>query len=117
MMTIRREEIERMDFSDMVEPGEKLPPVHPGEILLHEFMRPLALSANAVAAALHVPANRISGIVNGQRSVTADTALRLARYFGTTAEFWMGLQKDYELEITRRAELASIEREVAPRAA
>jgi addiction module HigA family antidote len=76
-----------------------------------------ALSANALAAALRVPANRIIGIVNGQRPVTADTALRLARYFGTTAEFWMGLQKDYELERTRRAELAAIEKEVIPRTA
>jgi len=116
-MTIRREEITRMDFSDVVEPGEKLPPVHPGEILLHDFMKPLALSANGLAARLHVPANRISGIVNGSRAVTADTALRLARYFGTTAEFWVGLQKDYELEVARRAALASIEKEVSPRAA
>ncbi len=116
-MAIRREEIERLDFSDIVEPGEKLSPVHPGEILLHEFMTPLALSANSLAAALRVPANRISGIVNGSRAVTADTALRLARYFGTTAEFWMGLQKDYELGNARRAELAVIEKEVSPRAA
>ena len=116
-MTIRREEITHMDFSDVVEPGEKLPSVHPGEILLHDFMQPLALSANALAAALHVPTNRISGIVNGTRSVTADSALRLARYFGTTAEFWIGLQKDYELEVARRAVLDNIEKEVSPRAA
>ncbi len=116
-MTIRREDINNADFSDVVEPGDKLPAVHPGEILLHEFMTPLGLSANALAGALHVPANRISGIVNGSRSVTADTALRLARYFGTTAEFWMGLQKDYELENARRVELAAIEKEVSPRAA
>lgn len=116
-MNIRREDIEREDFSDLVEPGDKLPPVHPGEILLHDFMKPLGLSANALAGALHVPANRVSGIVNGSRAVTADTALRLARYFGTTAEFWMGLQKDYELEVVRREGLSAIERDVAPRVA
>jgi len=76
----------------------KLPPIHPGEILHKEFMVPLGLSANQLGLHLQVPAGRISQIVNGQRAVTADTALRLSQYFGTTPEFWVGLQAQYELE-------------------
>jgi antitoxin HigA-1 len=76
-------------------------PVHPGEILKEEFMRPLGLSANGLARAVRVPPNRISAIVNGERSLTADTALRLAKAFGTTPEFWLNLQKQYELECAR----------------
>ena len=78
----------------------KLAPVHPGEIL-KETLDDLGLSMNQLAQDIHVPANRISAIVAGKRSITGETALRLARYFGTSAEFWMGLQTDYEL---RRAE-------------
>jgi addiction module HigA family antidote len=78
-------------------------PVHPGEILKEEFMRPLSLSANALARAVRVPPNRISAIVNGERALTADTALRLARAFGTTPEFWLNLQKQYELDCARDA--------------
>jgi antitoxin HigA-1 len=76
-------------------------PIHPGEILKEEFMRPLSLSANALARAVRVPPNRISAIVNGERALTADTALRLAKAFGTTAEFWLNLQKQYELDCAR----------------
>jgi antitoxin HigA-1 len=76
-------------------------PVHPGEILKEEFMRPLSLSANALARAVRVPPNRISAIVNGERGLTADTALRLAKAFGTTPEFWLNLQKQYELGCAR----------------
>lgn len=76
-------------------------PVHPGEILKEEFMRPLSLSANALARAVRVPPNRISAIVNGERGLTADTALRLAKAFGTTPEFWLSLQKQYELDCAR----------------
>ncbi|HXG79564.1 MAG TPA: HigA family addiction module antitoxin [Methyloceanibacter sp.] len=79
----------------------KLSPIHPGEVLKEEFMRPLGLSANALADVLHVPANRISMIVNGERSVTADTALRLAKAFGTTPDFWLNLQKQYDLDRAR----------------
>jgi addiction module HigA family antidote len=89
-------------------------PVHPGEILKEELTA-MSLSANAFAAALHVPANRITCILNGQRGITADTALRLARYLGTTAEFWLNLQKTFEL---RQAEVESgvlIEKTVKPR--
>ncbi len=74
-------------------------PIHPGEILREEFLLPLNLSANALAIALGVPAPRINDIARERRGVTADTALRLARYFGTSAEFWMGLQADYDLRI------------------
>ena len=74
---------------------------HPGKILLEEFMKPLGLSANALALCLKVPTNRITGIVNGQRGVTADTALRLARYFKTTPEFWINLQSGHDLTKAR----------------
>ena len=72
-------------------------PIHPGEILREEFLLPLNLSANALAIALGVPAPRINDVARERRGITADTALRLARYFGTSAEFWMGLQADYDL--------------------
>ena len=86
-------------------------PVHPGEILKEEFMRPLSLSANALARAVRVPPNRISAIVSGERGLTADTALRLSKAFGTTAEFWLNLQKQYELDYARNraTDLARIE--------
>jgi addiction module HigA family antidote len=70
---------------------------HPGEVLAKEFLKPLNLSANALALALRVPANRITAIINGERAVTADTALRLARYFGTTGEFWLYMQTGHDL--------------------
>ena len=79
----------------------KLAPVHPGEVLKEEFMKPLELSANALARALRVPANRISAIVNAERGITADTALRLARALGTTPDFWLNLQKQYDLDRAR----------------
>jgi addiction module HigA family antidote len=78
-------------------------PIHPGEILREEFLLPLGLSANALAVALGVPAPRINDIVRERRGISADTALRLARYFGTSAEFWMGLQSDHDLRIAERA--------------
>ena len=95
-MTTRREELNKTDFSDVAKSGAMLTPVHPDEILLHDFMEPLGLSANALAKALVVPSNRITDIIHGQRSVSADSTLCLARYFGTTAEFWISLQKDYK---------------------
>jgi len=94
-----------------------LPLATPGELLRREFMEPLDLSANALARALHVPANRITAILNGNRAITADTALRLARYFGTSAEFWLNLQTDYDLRLARRDKEASIHSQVKPRAA
>jgi addiction module HigA family antidote len=77
-------------------------PVHPGEILREEFLRPLDMSANALAQAIGVPANRISAILSGERGVTADTALRLARAFGTSPEFWLNLQQAYELRLAEQ---------------
>jgi antitoxin HigA-1 len=97
-----------------IRPKGKMPPLHPGEMLREEFMRPLGISANALALALHVPVTRISEIVNERRSITADTALRLARYFGMPAEFWMNLQTQYELETAGDEIAAAIRREVRP---
>lgn len=95
----------------------KLPPIHPGEILREEFMRPLGLSQNALARALRVPPRRINEIVQERRAITADTALRLARFFGTTPELWAGLQSDYDLRRTRHDKQRQIDREVEPLAA
>lgn len=106
----------RIDFSD-IDSGETLPPVHPGETLRHEFLDPLGVTAHALALALRVPPNRITAILAGQRGVTAETALRLARHFGTSAGFWLNLQKTYDLEVAERADGARIRAEVMPRAA
>ncbi len=93
------------------------PSVHPGEILREDFMRPLGLSVNKVALDLRVPATRIGEIVHGRRRVTADTALRLARYFKTNPEFWLNLQNFFDLEEARRSGAASeIEQHVEPQA-
>ena len=78
---------------------QRLDPVHPGEILLEEFLRPMELSQNRLARGIGVPPRRINEIVLGKRRVTADTALRLGRFFGMSAEFWLGLQMDYELDV------------------
>jgi len=90
---------------------------HPGEVLREEFMKPFGLSANALALALRVPATRIGDILRTEkpRAVTADTAIRLARYFGTTPEFWLNLQSAYELSLAAAENGAAIEREVQPR--
>jgi len=90
---------------------------HPGEILSEEFLKPLEMSVNALALALRVPATRIGAIVKGERSVTADTALRLARFFGTSAEFWINLQAMHDLTKARMENGVAIERDVQPRAA
>ena len=92
----------------------KLAPIHPGEILREEFMKPRELSQNALARALCVPPRRINEIVLEKRGITADTALRLARFFGTSAEMWTGLQTDYDLRLARFAKQKRIEREVEP---
>lgn len=88
--------------------------IHPGEFLREDFMRPLGLSANALAIALRVPVTRVSEIVNERRGITADTALRLARYFNMTPEFWMNMQKSYELGIAKKELLRRIHAEVRP---
>ena len=93
----------------MTRQGERLDTIHPGEILLEEFMRPLGITINRLARELDVPPGRISDIVNGKRSVTADTALRLGKYFGVTPEVWLGLQVDYDLRIARRTTWPGIE--------
>jgi antitoxin HigA-1 len=90
---------------------------HPGEVLSEEFLDPLGMSANGLAMALRVPATRIGAIVKGERSVTADTALRLARFFGTSPEFWMNLQAMHDLTKARQESGKTIERDVRPRAA
>lgn len=97
--------------------GTTLGPVPPGEVLKEEFLDPFGLSSYALAKELNVPTNRVTGIVNGERAITADTALRLSRYFGTTPAFWMNLQTHYDLEVTSRKEAARIEREVPRRVA
>ena len=94
-----------------------LPPVHPGETLLEDLMKPLGLSQNKLAEALGVDPRRINEIVTGRRSITGDTALRLARYFGTSPEFWMNLQARYDLEVAKDKKLAEIQRKVKPRPA
>jgi addiction module HigA family antidote len=93
---------------------EKLKPVHPGEVLLEEFLEPMGLSQNRVALDIGVPARRINEIVLGKRRITADTALRLARYFGTSPQFWLGLQMDYDLDVTADTVADQLEREVRP---
>jgi antitoxin HigA-1 len=95
----------------------RLPPVHPGEILREDLLTPLGMSLNRLGRDLRVPVTRMSEIVNGRRGITADTALRLARYFGTTPEFWMNLQAAYELDVAQRASADRITRDVNPREA
>lgn len=99
-MTIRREDITAIDLSDTVT-GERLAPVTPGDILRHEFLEPMGLSARALARDMDVPVTRITEILHGKRSISAETALRLARRFGTSAEFWLNLQNAHDLEIAR----------------
>ena len=89
-------------------------PLHPGEILKLEFLEPMGLSQNRLAIALRVPARRINEIVLGKRSITADTALRLGRYFGMSPQFWLGLQMDYELDVAEDAVSEKIEAEITP---
>jgi antitoxin HigA-1 len=85
--------------------SQKLPPVHPGEILLEEYLKPLGISQNKLGRDLNVPAQRINDIVRGQRAITVDTALRLARYFHTSPQFWLNLQARYDLEIAQETRL------------
>src|ERR1700685_1608699 len=85
-----------------MKPSKQLAPIHPGEILLEDFMKPMGISINQLARDLDVPPNRISAVVNGTRSVTADTALRLGTYFRVSPETWLGLQTDYDLRLTRQ---------------
>ena len=95
----------------------KLAPVHPGEILLEEFLKPLKISQNRLGRGLGVSPRRINEIIHGKRSITADTALRLSRYFGTSAEFWLGLQADYDLDMAKDRLADKIDHEVSVYAA
>ena len=94
--------------------AKKLKPVHPGEILHEEFMKPLGLSMNKLALGLRVPVTRIADIVGERRAITADTAIRLARYFSNTPVFWMNLQTRYDLEVAEDELAAKVERDVQP---
>jgi addiction module HigA family antidote len=96
---------------------KKLNPIHPGEILLEEFLTPMEISQYRLAKDIHVPPRRINEIVHGKRAITADTALRLARYFGTSAEFWTNLQSAYELDVARQEIGGKLEKEIEPVAA
>ena len=100
----------------MAKKARRQPPVHPGEIL-REDLKPLGISVNRLGRGLRVPVTRMSEIINGRRGVTADTALRLARYFGTTPEFWMSLQAAYDLALVQRVSSDRIARDVHPREA
>ena len=94
-----------------------LPPVHPGEILKCEFLDPLGLSVNALSQSIKVPRTRLNDIVRGRRGISADTAIRLARFFGVSPQFWMNLQSHYEIEVAEESYGDRVAREVRPRAA
>lgn len=117
-MTIRREELDlgAVDLKE-VTTGKRIPPAHPGEILNEDFLEPMGISVYALANALHVPRSRVNDIVRGRRAVTADTALRLARYFGTSPEFWINLQAHYDLKVAKDSSRRRIEKEIEPHAA
>ncbi|REJ69507.1 MAG: addiction module antidote protein, HigA family [Planctomycetota bacterium] len=93
---------------------KRLDPIHPGEILLEEFLKPLGLSQNQLARDIDVPATRINDIVNGLRPITVDTALRLSRYFGNTAQFWLNLQQRYDLVLAERDLGATLDKRIRP---
>ena len=96
---------------------KKLKPVHPGEVLFEEFLKPMGLSQNRLAFSMGVPPRRVNEIVLRKRRITADTALRLGRYFGNSPQFWLGLQMDYDLDVAADALAGSLELEVRPHVA
>ena len=115
-MSIPRDAV--IDYADLIDrDASPIGPIHPGVILDEEFLEPLGLSAYALAKAIGVPRNRITGIIRGERAITADTALRLGRFFAMSPEFWLGLQMDYDLETARASMGDRLEQEVTPRAA
>ncbi len=116
-MRVKREDLDagRIDLAD-VTTGRRIAPVHPGEILREDFLAPKGISVYALAKAIKVPRSRINDVVLGRRSVTADTALRLARHLGTTPEFWVNLQARHDLEIAKDSSRERIEKEVVPHA-
>jgi addiction module HigA family antidote len=97
--------------------GAAIPPIHPGETLREDFMKPLGLSANRLGLELHVPVTRVNDIIRGRRAITADTALRLARYFGTSPQFWINLQANYDLEAAQDKLGEQVREQVRPRRA
>jgi addiction module HigA family antidote len=103
-MAIERAVVDQglIDLSD-VATKRRLPAIHPGRVLRDEFLRPLGITAYRLALGISVPPNRVTAIIGGKRAVTADTALRLGRYFATSAEFWLGLQEAYDIDLARRA--------------
>ena len=117
-MSIKRDDLDagRIDFAG-VTTGKRLPLIHPGEILRDDLLQPLKISVYTLAQAIKVPRSRLNDIVLGRRGITADTAFRLARYFGTTPGFWINLQARYDLDAADRKLRRRIEREVSPRAA
>ena len=117
-MSIKREDLDagRIDLAD-VTTGKRLPLVHPGEILRDDFLRPMKISVYTLARAIKVPRSRVNDIVLGRRGITVDTAFRLARYFGTSPEFWINLQARHDVDEAGRKLRHRIEREVTPRAA
>ncbi len=96
---------------------EKLKPIHPGEVLREEFLKPFGISEESLAQSIGASIQNIREIVSEKQSITADTALRLAKYFGTSAQFWLGLQSDYDLDVTREILGNKLEREIVPLAA
>ena len=98
----------------MIVTEEKLKSIHPGEVLLEEFLKPMKLSQNRLALSIGVPPRRINEIVLGKRSITADTALRLGRYFDMSPQFWLGLQMDYDLDVTADKLAGRLDQEVRP---
>ena len=104
--------VRRFSASTTESEGALLDPIPPGEILLEDFMKPLGISQNRLARDLDVPVSRIAGIVRGERAITADTALRLGQYFGTSADVWLGLQMEFDLRLARRSRGAEIEARV-----
>lgn len=117
-MSIRIEDLNTMDFSDVVDStANDLPPIHPGEILREDFLAPLGLSVDALALALHVPAIHLYEIIKERRAITPDTALRLACYFGGDARSWLNLQAEFDLKQAIQTQGERIRREVQPRIA
>jgi antitoxin HigA-1 len=120
IMGIRVEDLGNLDFSDMAD--GQLPPIHPGEVLLEDFLRPMGITQYRLAKAIGIPQRRIGEIVAGKRAITADTSLRLARYFGMSDGFWVGLQTDYDTacakivlaDVLPRIQLFSSTDEAAP---
>jgi antitoxin HigA-1 len=117
-MSIKREDLDagRIDFSDIIT-GKRLPLIHPGQILRDDFLQPMKISVYTLAQAIKAPRSRVNDIVLRRRGIAADTAFRLARYFGTSPDFWINLQARYDLDAADRKLRRRIEREVTPRAA